>query len=135
MTIAIRTKTVSYLHRSLAHGNELVENRRTRRRKDTDENDHRDTVAYAEVGDAFAQPHDDKRARRIHDCHIDACHPCGIEEQIRTERVALVGKVNDNADRLNDCENHRNDTRNRGQFFLALFALFAHALQRGDPHR
>ena len=120
---------------------ELVEDGKTRRGDDTHEDDERDAVADTVLGDALTQPHDEHRARRVDDDHVDDREPLLVEEQIPADAriVGDIGReaareVDDDADRLNDGEHDRDDARDVRELLPALFALLGEALERGDAH-
>ncbi len=116
------------------NADELLQDRHTRRGNDTDEDDQRNTVAHAVIRNAFAQPHNQHGAARIYDGHINTRNPNGSAEQLRSDCAFAVGEIHDNSHRLHDRENDRNNAGDVRDFFLALFALFGKALQRGNSH-
>ena len=118
---------------------ELIEDGKPRRGDDTHEDDERDAVAHAVLGDALAQPHDEHGARRIDDRHIDDREPGLVEEEIPTDagvvrdvRRKAAREVDDDAHCLDDGEHDRDDAGDVGDLLPALFALLGEAFERGD---
>ncbi len=102
--------------------------------KDTYENNHRLTVAYAVVGDAFTDPHNDERACRVNHGHEHACKPQLTAEERRLNRALAVAEAYDDADRLNDGKQNRYVTGVLSNFLMPLFALFGQSFQRGNTY-
>ena len=111
---------------------ELTDEGVARRRKDTGEDDHRLTVAYAVIGDPFAKPHNDERARRIHDGHKHARQPFLSEEQFGLDRAVVAAETYDDTDRLNNCQKNGDVTRILRDLFTSFFTLFGESFQRGN---
>ena len=100
-----------------------------RRADDTREDEHGNTVGHAVIGDPFAQPHGQARARRIDDDENDIIEPNDAEQLIVFD-IRL--KTDQNTDRLRDGEKNRHVTRDRSDLFSALFALFGKSFKRGN---
>ena len=120
---------------------QFVENRRACRRDNTYEDDERNSVADAVIGDALAQPHDKHSARRVDDRHINDRKPALVEENVAVNARGAADvaesarKVYDNADRLNDGKHDRNASGDVGDLFAPFFAFFGHSLQSGNTER
>src|SRR5207245_369889 len=99
---------------------------------DTREDDERDAVADAALGDLLAEPHDERGAGSERDHGHQAEVPPGLEDDAAPARRLDRLEADRDEEALHEREEHRPVTRVLGDLAAAHLALLRELLEVGD---